>query len=713
MSILINKGGNVKKFLRDYYPLLFILLASLILIIAPFIFSNNLEGFDTAGQYANAYYIRSAFWPWPGGWNAMVLTGFPQGLFYPPFFHWLSAAVSFVMPLSLAYKLILSLAVIAFPLIYFILAKKILLKSTLATLALLLSGIFYYFDLGINDNLFADLYFGMSSHLFSLTLFIAYLYFLWSFYQNKGRWQWAGIFLALIIITHAISGFAAVLFGLVFLFLSWQNREIFIKTIKHLILASLLSLWWWLPMLLNISYISGSDVSHTAAPILILLMPFILIISLIVGTEKHDSNIFLKTVSIFSFFIITIYLFGRMFVIQNFPIHVSRLLVYPLLLTPLLFVSLISKMRFNWKKINLALIFAFSFYIFYFRIIPVGPFNTLLLDNLQDYYEKGRVIVTGGSRYLDNRFHITRMKLAIEQNIPISEGLFVESSANGWFIMSMMKSWDNTDPTFVWAYKNLINVIDLHWGANIMAVNYEYRINDLRPSQEEINLAEMQVKIASSTKLAKLRDINKEKEESILSFKNERIRLFDNERKMDILASPDSAFYYQTFYKLGDFALAEALAVRPVNISSDWRENTRRWWSTDWLRINTTDGVYNKPILIYKHDVSDWKLASAPLALPLSLSSQNMDTFSVDATDLEVPAPIYVKVSYFPFWRAFDSTGKQLEIYKASPNFMLVYGQGEITFKYIEPTYYFISFIVSGLALFVGFASLIFLRPKN
>ncbi len=85
----------------------------------PFCFSNNLEGFDAAGQYANAYYIRSAFWPWPGGWNAMLLTGFPQGLFYPPFFHWLSAAVSFVLPLQFAYKLILSLAVIAFPLVYF------------------------------------------------------------------------------------------------------------------------------------------------------------------------------------------------------------------------------------------------------------------------------------------------------------------------------------------------------------------------------------------------------------------------------------------------------------------------------------------------------------------------------------------------------------------------------------------------------------------
>ena len=140
--MVINTSSRLKRILKEYYPLLFVFLVGLILIVVPFIFSNNLEGFDTAGQYANAYYIRYAFWPWPGGWNAMFLTGFPQGLFYPPFFHWLTAALSFVLPLQFAYKLILSLAIIAFPLIYFIFAKKLLLKSALANSALLLAGIF-------------------------------------------------------------------------------------------------------------------------------------------------------------------------------------------------------------------------------------------------------------------------------------------------------------------------------------------------------------------------------------------------------------------------------------------------------------------------------------------------------------------------------------------------------------------------------------------
>ncbi len=715
--MVINKRTILEKLLKEYYPLLFVFLVGLILITGPFIFSNNLEGFDAAGQYANAYYIRSAFWPWPGGWNAMLLTGFPQGLFYPPFFHWLSAALSFALPLQFAYKLILSLAVIAFPLVYFIFAKKLLLKSVLANSALLLAGIFYYFDLGLNDNLFCDLYFGMSSHLFSLTLFIVYLYFLWSFYQNKGRWQWASLLLALVIVTHAITGLVAILFGVLFLILSWRQRDTLVKAIQHLVLAALLSLWWWLPMLLNISYMSGSDISSTAAPVLILVMPFILAISLATLMTKSKHSAFIQTIAVFNFLIIAAYLLGRVFVIHNFPIHVSRFLVYPLLLSPLPLLSLIAKFKYDWQKINLTLVFAFSFYFFFFRIIPVGPFDTFLLDNVHNYYKQGRVIVTGGSRYLDDRFHTTRMKLAMEHNLPVSEGLFVESSANGWFIMSMMQSWESTVPTFVWAYKNLKNVADLRWGADIMAVNYEYRLNDLRPSREEEDLLQAQAKIASSTESTTATVEGErtaaEKEEAVLSFKNERVRLLDNERTTSLLAGTNNPFYYQSFYQVGNAGLAEALAVRPVTIDSNWQASTRRWWSSDWLKLDNNEGGYTKPVLVYRQNVAAWELSPTKIGLPLSLSPQKMDTFVVDATVLESPAPIYVKVAYFPFWRAFDETGNRLEIHRASPNFMLVYGQGKITFKYVEPNYYFAGFIVSGLALLFCLAGLIWLRPKS
>lgn len=712
---IINMNKAIEKFFKEYYPLLFIVLLGLILITGPFILSNNLEGFDAAGQYANAYYIRHYFWPWPGGWNALFLTGFPQGLFYPSFFHWLVAVVSFIMPLKIAYKIILSLAVIFFPLVYFFFTKKIFGKSIFANIALSLAGIFYYFDLGLNDNLFCDLYFGMSPHLFSLSLFFVYLYFLFNISKNKGRWQIASIILAITIVTHAITGIMAIFLGVIFLIITWRQRFVFINTFKHLVLAALLSMWWWLPFLLNISYMSGSDISSEAAPILIILMPFVLMAGLVSLKIKNENTNFIKTISIFNILIIISYLLGRIFFVQSFPVHFSRFLIYPLLLSPISLLSIFYSHKYNWQKINLILVFVFSFYLFFFRIIPVGPFDTFLLDNLNNYYDKGRVIVTGGSRYLDDRFHTTRMKLAMNYNLPLSEGLFVESSANGWFIMSMMQSWENTVPTFVWGYKNLKGVADLKWGADILGVNYEYRLNDKRPSVEENSLIEKKSKLLSEDFDFNQEDDseNRIKELNDLSFKIERTRLIDNERKISILGGNNNSFYYQAFYKVGETSLAETLSVRPVNIEKDWRENTQKWWSSDWLKIDSENGEYRKPILIYRHNPEDWQLSSSSVNFPVSFVSKKMDIFLVDASALKSPAPIYVKEAYFPFWRAFDENGQSLPVYKVSPNFMLVYGRGVITFKYLEPWYYYAGFIVSGISLLLGLFSLFFFKAAK
>ena len=49
----------------------------------------------------------------------------------------------------------------------------------------------------------------------------------------------------------------------------------------------------------------------------------------------------------------------------------------------------------------------------------------------------------------------------------------------------------------------------------------------------------------------------------------------------------------------------------------------------------------------------------------------------------EKPVPVYIKVTYFPNWKAYVN-GKQTEVYMASPYMMLVYGNGIVELKY-EP----------------------------
>lgn len=733
--------NKLEDFLRNNYPLIFIFLVGFVLIIGPFLVRNNLQGFDTAGQLASVYYIRQIFWPWPGGWNSMFLAGFPQGLIYTPFFHWLAATLSFLLPIKIAFKTVLSLAIIIFPIIYFFLSKKLFKNSLMAGFALLIASVFYYFDLGLNDNLFSDLYFGMSPHLFSLTLMFAYLYSLYIFEEKPKLWYWPSIFLALSVTTHVFTGMAVALFSLIYLLLSYKNAELFKNLLKQIFLAALLSMWWWLPFILNINYVTGSDIGSVVPGIMILIMPIVLVVNFI-SLFKKDSDVFLKTVSIFSSIIIISFLIGRLYPVSYFPIHFSRFLVYPLLLMPIQLVYVISSQKINWHRLNVALIFVFGFYFFFFKITPVGPFDAVIINEVDKIYKTGRAIVTGDSRFLDDRFHVTRAKLAIEEKVPTSEGLFVESSVNGWFIMSLMKSWESTQPTFVWAYDNLKDAVDLKWATNIFGINYEYRINDKKPSKEMHDLSQVKERllvVATSTeKIATSTDITskevveqedgvkeklimeksktitdiekreKEKEKNIqiyherekrnLLFKSEKQKLIDDERLMSIFPEGETPFYYQSFYKINDTTVAEALSLRPVDINNDWRKMTEKWWTTDWL-VSSSSLNYAKPVLVYRKDTKNWNLAEKDTNLEVKEIGKKMNKFTVNASAFKESVPIYVKVSYFPFWQAFDDKGNKLEIYKTSPNFMMVYGKGVITFKYIEPWYYYFAFIASGVGL--------------
>jgi len=714
--------NKIERLIREYYVPVFIFLVGLILIVGPFMINNNLQGFDAPGHYASAYYIKNFFWPWPDGWNMMLLTGFPQGIFYPALFHWMVAALGFIMPMAWAHKLIIVLAVIFFPAIFFLLSKKVFKDNVLASISLSLASIFYYFDLGLNDNLFCDLYFGMLPHLLSLTLFIVYLYFLFRLLENRKKWILPAVFLAMLVLSHAFTALAAIIFAIILLLFSYQDKFLFYNIFWHLLAAAFLSIFWWLPMILNISYMSGSDLGSSISPVLIIFMPFILGISIFSLSIKTD-NLFLKTIAVFNIFILITFILGRVFPVDHFPIHFNRFWVYPLLLVPFSLIHVLGK-KINWPKLNLILLFAFIFYFFFFKIIPVGPFAINVLDGVKSYWQGSRVLVSGGSRYLDDRFHATRMNLAMQHKIMMSEGLFVESSVNGWFIMSMMKSWEGTKPSFVWAYKNLESTIDLQWASDILGISYEYRLNDLSPTEEEAylldNLTKRQLdKIEKKTTFLEDDQENKAQILRNLNFKNNRERLLDNERMINILAGDDSPFYYQTFYQIGDNYLAETVSVLPVLIEEDWFDNNVRWWSTDWLWLeNESDSInyYNKPLLIYRYKPNHWQLAEETIGLDLNFDERRMNYFQVDASELNQEAPIYIKVSYFPFWRAFNEQGEAIEIYKASPNFMMIYAKGMIDFHYMKPWYYYLGFIISALTVVFLIIITIFLglrRRKN
>lgn len=702
---------KIKQFIKNYYVLLTVFFLLTTVVILPFFFSNNLEGFDTAGHMSSIYFIKNNFWPWPDGWNQYFLSGYPQGFFYPSLFHWLVAALSFVFSTEVSFKILISLSILFFIYIFYLLSLKISGSRKIASFALMIVSFFYLLENGLSDNLFTDIFYGMVSHLFSLTFFVAYVYSLFITLEKKQQFFVSGLLLALSVLSHAITGMAAIFLAIIVLLFSFKDK-IFFTFLKQLILAVLLTACWWLPFLVNLNYVSGSSLAGPLMPLMIVGIPFIVLVSVInLVNFKKDKNIIIVSLASLNILIIGFYFSKYFYSTDESPLHFYRFLIYPFILTPLNLIFLLKRSKFNWAKIN---IISLSFLIYFFillRIIPVGPFPVKLLDGIDKFYNSGRIIATGYSKNMDARFHSTRMKIVEYYKVPVFEGLFVESSANGRFIMSLLKSWGDNNENFTWGYKNLNNVINLSWGAKIFGINYEYNINDNSPKNEKNNLIIFdQVKKSENKTDAQSVSFDSSKR----LFKINREVLADDSRVVNLLGGSGTAFYYQTFYKVADNYLAEALSVAPYSIYKNWSDATLKWWGTDWLEIKNEE-TYNKPILIWNKSVGAWNLADQETGLDLNLHLENkrMNSFSVDASSFNSPVPIYIKVSYFPFWHAYNEKGEELTIYKASPNFMLVYGNGEITFKYLKPWYYYFAYLVSGLTLLLGLIFSFFKKKKK
>src|SRR3989344_2226883 len=102
------------NFVKNYFH--FIIIAFLELFVVfwlwlPFL-KNNLLAFDLPGHYFNAWFIKEYLFPAMAGWNPFFFAGFPQNLFYPPLFSYLTAALSFILPLMWAFKAIVLLSLI-------------------------------------------------------------------------------------------------------------------------------------------------------------------------------------------------------------------------------------------------------------------------------------------------------------------------------------------------------------------------------------------------------------------------------------------------------------------------------------------------------------------------------------------------------------------------------------------------------------------------
>ena len=129
-------------------------------------------------------------------------------------------------------------------------------------------------------------------------------------------------------------------------------------------------------------------------------------------------------------------------------------------------------------------------------------------------------------------------------------------------------------------------------------------------------------------------------------------------------------------------------------INSNWNKNVEEWWfekgKFDTLLIDSREknkvSTVSAKIKGIKHS-KDWSKFS----------------FEVESSE---KVPVLVKFTYLPGWRAV-SGGREVKIYKASPNLMLVYASGKVEFEYRRLWYQNLGLLVSAFTLVVILVALV------
>jgi hypothetical protein len=685
-NVKLFEGSEYKKkFLKVFVtvlPLLFIIIS----VIIPFVFFNNLQSYDHVGHLHYISYVKEHFFPSPLGWNFENFAGFPQGFFYAPLFYWLVAFLGHFFDIHLTYALIVGMSILMVPIALFFISKDILKSFYAASVASIFSLILFYFDFGLSSNAYTNMVFGMTPYLFSLMLFFVYLFLLNRIHLSNFYWILATFLLAGVALSHVITAVVTFLFGIIYLIvLATLKKRNIAHLVTHFCTSFVMVAWWYIPFIFHFSFTSGSN-AQSPNVLVSIFAPFITLIALYALHRSYcKKNIFVLSLSLFVIILMGIYFVASHIVIRHFPLHGLRVLEYAFLLTPLLAVYNFKDIQIRWKVLSVLSLFLIFYFFSVFTITPLGPLENTPLAGVEKYVSGDeRIIVTGTSEYIDGRHHAERSQLSSLYGMHSIQGLLTESVDHGWYIMSLTQSFSPQGDSFVWAYNDLIPVANVLWGSEILGVQYQLDMSDEPPEPVGSIVNHTTSGTSSTSTKANLSQFEKEV-------------LVSNEEEVSAFKGDASPFYYKTLYRISDTRLAETITEPPVWIRTDWDESVRRWWTTDWL-LNPKADTYSKPILIQGVPADDWKYTASTQSFDI-IQDPHTQSFIVDASDLDQPHPIFLKMSYFPFWKAYDELGNQIEIHRASPNYMAINAYGVITFKFEYPWYYAVLAYV-GLGVF-------------
>lgn len=664
-------GNNVIQSLINYLVenkiLVGLSLVFLGLLVVPFWKTNSLDIYDAPGHVSLVWYIKDFLWPGISGWNPFFLNGFPQGVFYPSLFHWVSATLAFFVGVEIAIKLVVSTAIVVLPLSVFYAVKTTITEEKYwlpftFLIALLLAILPNFLGIGFR-GLFQI---GLIPNFVSIIFFFLFIGLLNGEFK-KGKVLWLALVFSILILIHLVSAIAAGLLLIMYLKVSWFgfNKDIKFKPLVTfgLIIAFLTS-FFWVPFILNFSQTSTSVhvASYFSLNIVLLLVGFV-----IFGFGYKNKARESLVLSVFALFLLFVAIVDSWLIKSNsqsgisdflYSLHIYRFQPYAYLALILGFGAVLPKVSWqfserSWRKVTTVL-----FLIILIYLIARSPVVTGTKLTLDDTQVGGKFLETFRRTESDPLLYSVQTDLVMQnpQENQWAYGLFTDATPNGPYLGSLIRSlrpeaYPEGEGRFV--ETKVIDKRNLQHALDIFGINYLLSLGETGVG-EEIGKWEV--------------------------------------------GSEEQKYFVE---KVGENTLAEVLPLQPEAAPTNFDEKVREWWGKDeeWTTIPVETDQLN--------------VGSIDPSAKVEIVSHNKDWTNIKLNiTSDTPQPVLVKFSYFPWWSAYQD-GRDIQIYRAAPNQMLIVANGEVDLEFKEPIWLNFLYLIAAVTLLAVIFKLSKMKPSS
>ncbi|MEX0617164.1 MAG: hypothetical protein WD231_05185 [Candidatus Woykebacteria bacterium] len=656
-----NIVQNTINYFKEQRILVGLSLVFLGLLVVSFWENNSLEIYDAPGHVSLVWYIKNYLWPSFMGWNPFFLAGFPQGIFYPPLFHWVAATLSFLADIETSIKIIISLVILSLPFAAYFVAKNTIPDTKYHIPTTLLIMIF----LAVLPNFlgigFRGLFqIGLIPNFVSTVLLFIFIGLLHRDLK-QGKILLLALVHASLILTHIVAVASAEIYLFIYAFFLWRRGELkVIPFIWLLTLASAITAFFWVPFWANFSFTSVS--AHVPSYFTL----NIVLAAVAAGLLFYSLRSRLTEAGALSTFAVVITLVAALdsWLITNnirtpvsdtlYSLHFYRFQPYAYLALILGLGSLMS----DFGLLRSTRLFRFGslglFLVLLAYLIFRSPVVTGSKFTVEDTKLDGRFIESSRRTESEPLIYTAQTKLAMQnpENNPWAYGLFTDATPNGPYLGSLIRSLrpeaypegegKYIETKFI-SEKNVKKAVDL------FGIKYV------------LNLGEEKGEIVGSWQVG------------------DRSKIYNTET-------------------VGEGVLAEVVDLAPIPAGRDFDKKVEEWWDQEgeWstLPFKSEPGT----------DIDNLDTNKFDLKTQVGIVEHNRDWTKMKINIAsEAPQPVLVKVSYFPWWSA-TKDGQNVQIYRAAPNLMLVFAKGEVDLEFKKPVWLNFLYLVSAITfLTLGF----------